>query len=344
MYPFNRGDSFDPFTGPYMKALAMKAYVDDLKFKREAREQQRQAWQMEMEDRKRRQTFEDFQAKIALESMGARPFGAGEQLVDEALTGALGPVTPESRRTITDTPVGRYAIPTSSERATETGRQEGLRAKAREEASDPYEEIQIPADFGGGTAKVPRSKKVDALIKMYEKRFPDMRITEETNDAGDLSIFGTNPRTGEVKTLKVVKGAGKTKTSTGTSVKPVGLSAGARQMLEKAQKAIDYAKAGPGVIDPDDTRSAEDLWAAAKVAAEQAAAAFPDEIEGGPGAGGFPYVRPIVGDKKQAQSQATPVAGKAIKRANLAAAAKAKGMTPEQFEKAWRDGGGTILP
>lgn len=315
MYPIRRrDDDFNPFTGPYLKALEMKAFIDDLKFKREAREQQRQQWQIEMEDRKRNQTMQDFQTRLALANMGAMPAPQGSQLVDEALTNALGPPTPESFKARVDVPFSDkqegFYLPSQEEKVKRTVDLETAKARAvrgLDEESGRKIRVKVP-QFGDNPAQ---EILVDA--NQYGETIKQIRDAQQGVKSGSI-IGGTtkvDDKTGAItfvgidaQTRQPIEIPFNTKLSPKDEKegKPKGLSAGARQALEKAQAAINLAKTRRGKR--GDRRTSEQLWEEARIAAEQAAAAYPDELEGGKGEGGFAYIRPIIGDEdRQVSSQ-----------------------------------------
>jgi hypothetical protein len=280
-------DDWRPFTGPYTKALQMRAMVEDIQARREEREMRRQRFAEEIEGLRRRRASEDFMTRMLLEEQGADEAGPHDRALDSALDSALGPVEPESRRSIMRTPVGDFRMPSRADkrrRAHEAARQagiaKGIEQQATEEIMDPYEDVGLPAELGGGTARVPKKGKADLLLKIQDalqKRNPKLEISYSDNDRGDRTYFGTNPQTGEVKELRTIKGAAKTKT---VSERSQGLSGSDTQRLRS--EATDEAIEAMRRDHPEGLETAE--WRAAikrgmdpSSAASQALFGYPEQ-------------------------------------------------------------------
>src|ERR1041385_1116032 len=199
--------------------LQLRGLMDDLKYRRERREQDRQLFQMDLEDRKRRRAHEDFSTAVALSSIGALPTQPGDTgQNDEAIAQAVN-ITPENRRRVVNTPVGNYRLPSEVDRynrartdAVRAGTVEGLKKKATEEVTDPYEEVPLPDELGGGSARVKKSEALQRKLDLFTKMHPNLQIRQSTpNDAGDVTISGWDPQdtSGKPKFEYIQRGAGK---------------------------------------------------------------------------------------------------------------------------------------
>lgn len=320
------GSSFG-FMGPYERALQIKAYVDDLHGRQKERELRQQQFQYEMEDRKRRNELDDLQTRLALHSMGALPVAGGKFGDFEAAMGG---------RENVDTPVGRYALPSAKQQADQQSA--AITAKTRAEAlgreqaldqTDPMVKTHLPyggafGGLGGKDVTVRRSQEAgvltraqDAIIRAHQRKNPQMNVHYTQPGDGTVHVIGTDKATGDTKELQVLKGAGKV-----AKPQKSGISSSAMRAMQNAQKAIDAANAGYSL---KDTRSPEQKWKAAAAAVQQAAAAYPDELEMGPGdlqpdpkTGGikaYPWIQPRKGAKTTEDSggdQQADTSGKGV--------------------------------
>lgn len=274
MYPRDRfGGDFDPITGPYFKALQMKAMVEDIAFKREAREQQRREWQVQNEERQRARQLEDFKTNLLLRDMGAMPAEPGASAAGDAAVRNAFDRRPEAYRQLINTPMGLVRLPNQADRGARAeqdarlaGHVEGVKERAKEEVTNPYVDVDFGADFGGKVS-VPKKNLADTWIKIYEKKNPNWNISARDNDAGDTTIIATNPRTLEVKELRTIKGAGKSKGASGQSVENFDAEIKSRMdkwrgghyaQMSITQDIIDAAKGDPRRFTPEESKAAAD--------------------------------------------------------------------------------------
>lgn len=283
------------------RGMRLKAMADDIRFRREAQQRQREQWKMNLEDRRRKQQLDDLNTHLALRSIGGiettEPAG-----LESALTTAMGPTTPESTRTRVSIPYSTgskdYYLPSEQEdvqRGTRASRvaaaTKGAEAAATERGKlqveaefDPY--VDIKDEQGNVVGQAKKSKSLEAWEKVYKTRHPNMQIKSAINDKGDMTFTGIVPATGEIKDLGTKKGVGKTKT---VKPKAQSISSGAMSALRFAQKLIDKAnstsedeKLGTPTK-PGDPQLAQKRWAAARAAVQQALKAYPNELTGGIG-------------------------------------------------------------
>lgn len=337
--------------GPIMRGLQIRAYIEDIKARREARAQQAELQRAALQEHQQTQAMRKFQLMRDMADQGwlpAQPGDTGQN--DEAIAQAIGGISPENRRPVVETPFGTYRAPSETDRferarrrATQEGILKGEEQKAAEGVTNPYEEVSLPEELGGGTAQVPRKSKVDALIKIegaLQKRHPNLSISYSDDQSGNRTYFGTDPRTGEVKPLKTFPGVAKPQVvSPNGRTANTGISSRALSALQKAQEKIDEATNAYGKGE-NDLRTPEERWTEARNAVNQAATAFPDELEAGQGTGGYPYIK---AKSKQARGVTTSSGPSAIlPRANVTAAAKRKGMSVPDFLKWFESNGGIV--
>lgn len=284
------------FFGPYMRALEAANFIQDIKFKQEARAQQRQQWAMELEDRKRQRAMEDFQTHMAMSDLGMLPVQPDVKGKFEAGLGGRG--------TVEIPGLGQYSIPTPEQqferqkaRAQQTGRLKSM----EKDVEDPWTAVPAPKgitpDAPFGQVKVRESQKVDIIKKLLERKTGPLVHTSSINDAGDrvTTFFDTE---GNMVHSITEKGAGKSARATAAKT---GISAGAERAFKDAQAAIDLANAGPkttgekpptgtiarmqwekqrGQRDEERKKQADMLWEKARAAVNRALTSYPDELEG----------------------------------------------------------------
>ena len=108
---------------PYRMAMEMHDYVENLKLRKQQREQQAQMFQLKLDEAKRARQIEDFNTTLALAKAHAIPATPGAVRRDAAAREALGPPTAESFRPTVTAPGGQqYNLPSRKEEiAAETG-------------------------------------------------------------------------------------------------------------------------------------------------------------------------------------------------------------------------------
>lgn len=356
------GDGFHPFTEPWMRAHEMKAFVDDIAYKRELRDRQRAQWQVEIEQTKRTNAMQDYMTRMALHQMGAQPAEAGASPQTDAKLSVAADIAPENARALMQTPVGQYRLPNQADRekvtrreATTAGTAAGYKQQAQEAVVDPYEELNLGPKYGNKTVKVPRSKAAEVLIKLH----PNLQREQlGPNDQGDYTIIFRDPTTGEERYRATEKGAGKSQRATAAGAHPyIPNMAAERKQLADSWRPGVFAQFGItpeiekrargeaviGYTEKDhlpvyDTEGQKEAVARIQHATAELDKAITRELEN----------RARAPQASRATSAAATgrqsLAGYSIARANLAAAATAKGMTAQEFERQWKAAGGTIDP
>lgn len=82
-----------------------------------------------------------------------------------------------------------------------------------------------------------QQKKVEFVTNYLKQTQPDLEIKTETNDSGDMTILGIDPKTGNVKYQKVFKGIATTKKTTAPSIND--LPEDQQIFVNKVQNAIN---------------------------------------------------------------------------------------------------------
>jgi hypothetical protein len=311
----------------------MKAFADDIAARREQRQREREHWQFQVDQQKRQNAMQDYMTSMALHSMGAMPVGPNDQKVEGALTDTLGPVTPGSRReTVAPPGGGQYYLPTATEAAKRSGKMKGISDAAYAEQYDPDKEVEIDLGpkYGNRKLNLPASKAADVLMKLN----PHLQREQlGPNDAGDYTIIFRDPQTGQEQYRTTEKGAGKSARATAGQQKDYEAEVDADfhpQRERRIGEMMPWAYAQLGV---DQTvASTDEAVKARKLAEEHVDSAIKEERS----------TRVAQARLAGTAGAAKPLTGKAIRRKNLAAAAKVKGMTPQQFEQQWTAGGGAI--
>lgn len=218
------------------------------------------------------------------------------------------------------------------------------------------ERLDIPPEVAD-TLKIPRTafnavpKLTPKELKVYEDQYnrenkadPNKKFVTGVNDKGVVTGAVVDINTGQWKSLGAAPGVeGKTKGSVSAQV---GMSTGARVLMEAAQKAIAKARESG---DEADKQTARDL-------VDQATKAFPNELEGNLGeptinVGGSAETRarqadsflPSIQPKAKAVPAApTPKGDKTFPASRLSEFARTKGMDANAARKYIMSQGYTI--
>lgn len=345
------GDSFSPLLGPYLRAIEIKSAIDDINWRREQRELQKEQFKNQVARERRANQMQDLQTRMSLHSMGALPSSAVEQAGEDVMSDLFGGTTPESTRVAVDTPFGSYRLPSEKDKsarmmreAQQAGVAAGIKQNAQESITDPFEDVPLPPELGGGTARVSKKNKIDAIVKIQnalEKKNPDLYFTKETNDAGDTTVIGLDKSTGEEKYRKTFSGAGKSKTTPAGQQEIPDFDAEVKTRMDSwrqghyAQNNItpqvqEMAQGGTRWTPEEQQRAQATIRQAEDTLYRRAL----DSVRNaGKGAG-----------KTAAQPATKPYKGMRIRRANVNAAAAKKKMTAQEFERRFLEGGGEVIP
>lgn len=204
------GSDFAPFTGPRLRALQMIAFQQDIEARREQRDRQRQAFLMDIEDRKRRQAVEDFQTGMALHSSGLAPVAPG--VAGQFQAGM------SNQPTITAPGGGQYAFPSPEQSqaraysaAESKGVASGITKRTEKNIADPWVDVESPEAHpmgGRGTFRVRESERAKTIQDAYERTHPKLQFHWEDDGQGNTTMIGVDPQ-GEVKIQKPFKGISK---------------------------------------------------------------------------------------------------------------------------------------
>ncbi len=345
------------FTGPYMKALQVRAFVEDMQAKREMRQREREQWAQEMRQQKRRELMEDMTTRLFLDQSGARPVGPNDAKIEAGLDAAIGPIAPANKRTQMPTPYGDMYMPTQGdrdqkmiERAKATGTALGHQQLATEEITNPYETVDLGGPFG--PTQVRRQDVANVKIKAWEKLNPDLEKDRMGPDKdGYYTTIWRDKQGREVRRERDL--AGKPMTTSATAAADKGMPATAMRALRDAQTTIDK------ISNPEDIRDIETKKRAALGAVETAVAAYPNDLEGGIGEGGWPYIKPKPrpatpgvqtfapptqpsASSTGAAGGAKPYTGRRVTKANARKIAAGKGMTELEWTRRFTEGGGVV--
>ncbi len=350
------------FTGPYMRALQMKSMIDDIKYKREMRDQHRQQYMMEMEDRKRGHAMEDFKNHMALQQMGYTPAEPGAtQQGDAQIQMAMragGGMAPGGERNLLKTPVGMMRAPSQQDQANQM--QAGARAKvaaedygrqAREQ-SDRASGRSVRMKFQGQDLWVAADKApgVAKQIRELEQGVKGGQIiggrVETNQQTGAMTFVGLDATTRQpieipFNTTMVPKPTAKTQQDYEAEYDtgPDNPSGSREEMIaDYMSKALIKAGVAEGA-DPSDEQKAK---------AEAIAARDIDIFIKDKRTKGVAKLRQAGQAQQTAPQQGASVPrrslqGHVISSANLAVAAKRKGMTPEKFKAEWVAQGGSVM-
>src|SRR6185503_1403488 len=299
------------------RALQIMQYVQQLGAQKEERDRRRQIFQMDLEDRQRQRAHEDLATAITLHGAGLMPSPATTPEADLKVRQAFN-MDPSVYREPIQVGGKTYRFPSQSdqeERALEkqqtaaAGEYQKAYSTAKGRAAGE-DATAVEMDFGdAGKIKVPRTQFISALrLQQDLKANKYSAHTFQKDDNGNTTFVGIPQNGGEpVKVSLGAIGTTKTvKTNSGGIMTPR-----AERAFNEAQGAIDLAKAGPkatkqesfdekikremvGGDAPDQVREkeAQRLWKIAEDKVAKAVAAHPDELEGGKGDGGLPFIVP----------------------------------------------------
>jgi hypothetical protein len=358
-----------PILGPFLKAKKIQQYLEDMAWQKEQRATQRELTKLHLDEARRQRTLQDFNTANMLSEMGVSPVGANDQEVGAALdsSGVFGAPLAGTVRAQVQSPLpggGQIYLPTAQQRfahqieaAKRTGTIKGTEQLATEQVTNPYEEVSLPQTMGGGTAKVKRGDKVSKMIDIYKAANPNMHITNTTpNDKGQVSILGTNPQTGETRTLKIIENAGKTK-SEGAGKEPLPTN---DEIEAIYQKYLPNTLNDEGVTAADQQAVAGQFSDAALLPEEKnkiqaAATEKVDRAKKRAWEAATNEAKARIRNKNGSaaiQSTAQPsqatasgpgsLAGHSISASNIAVAARRKGLSVSEFRKQWIQLGGMI--
>jgi hypothetical protein len=360
---------------PYRRALELKAFADDLAFKREQQAYQRAQMRLNIEQRRRDMAVDDFNQRLALDSMGYKPVVPGTAGdFQAALGGRAKPV---------DTPWGRYSQPTPAQRdqyaveaARRKGRLAGEEASAREDVTNPEVQFNVetglPAPFNMATQTAREKDRQKVIDEAVKRAHPNLRFERfGPNGAGDYTLVGTNPTTGEEKVRRVIRGAGKGSATALplSSYQPTPQDYGAKSWTDmlpnpayKAalndaaamaqreadrqnakypdkqttmQEQLDYMRRwGDIKLPPEKITAAEYAKKYPEIGKQKAAERYRRDRQSGTTTDA-PAAKPTAPDSR--------VRGQAMKAANVPEAARRLGMSVEEFSRWWHASGGRIL-
>lgn len=255
-------DGGSTFMSHLGKWLQLRNMMDDMKYRKERREQDRQVFQLDLEERNRRRAHEDFKTARDLQGIGALPAEPGDTgKNDEAIAQAVN-ITAENRRRLIKTPVGNYRLPSETDRyaraktqAAQKGTLKGIEGRAEADIENPYVPAEIetglPAPFNRSTKTVREKDKAALLKTMHERANPNLTPHwTQPNDTGEQTGIFFDKQGNERKRV-VVTAAGKTKTVAGGK-EPLPSNAEVEALMKKWRQNA-YNSRG---ITPDDQRLA----------------------------------------------------------------------------------------
>ncbi len=358
---------FAPFTNPLMKALQIKAMTEEIAYKREARERERQAFQYHVEDRQRQHTQQDFQTAMLLNQGGAMPVQPGTPGQFQAGLAGKGTVNAPSGQ--------QYSLPNEQQRnqrmiqqAQQKGVAEGIEARTKEDIVNPYVEVDVPTGLPGafGQAKktVREKDRMKVIQDAHERARPDEQTWSETNKEGDVTFFHKPKSGGEVRQGKTFKGAGKPQVSSSKvqarSVTNEDINRALNQpdpngkgdkrswreayfesrvgkdVQEAARGNFDKKGMTPGEIIETRQKAQAEIEKHERYLEEQARKHLEGIYENEAMSKGS--------GQSSAAVSAQPYIGKVIRKANLNAAAAAAKMSVLEYQKKFVELGGQILP
>jgi hypothetical protein len=213
-YP-NANDDFRPFTSPIFRALELRDFAEEVKFKREARNQQRQQWQMELEDRQRNNQLSDFHTLLLLHGLHAQPAEPGATPSNDAALRGAASIAPENSRQLIQTPRGQYRLPSQTDdagyanaAAQRAGAAEGIKESTKRGVEDSADrssgrllQVTYPA-FGDQPEVqgwVPRDKYVEHMKTIRDLKAGKFSAHEFKTDkqTGQTTFFGVDSDTGK---------------------------------------------------------------------------------------------------------------------------------------------------
>lgn len=334
-------DDFAPFTAPLEKALRLKSMVDDIAFKREQREQNRQAFQMHIEDRQRQQMQQDFQTAMTLGQMGAVEATPEVQQGGQVMDQIFGPVTPESKRPLMTAPTGKqYYVPTADQQQDKADDRAITRAGKIKDATDPWTTI----DVRGKEMRV-RTSQLDNIIPKVNPQWKmDKTVNKQT---GDVTKIWSDEQGNEMKRVVEPGMAGQASTAAGKEALPD------RTAIEKYMndwRGTVYSRLG---ITPEDEAVNKGTYkfpagmteaekAEVRKGVSQRIASAERDLENKAEAQAKADIRSR-GEKGGTGQPSTPAfTGKVVTRANAATIARAKGLSLTSWIQQFEAAGGKV--
>jgi len=181
---------------------------------------QRQQQQFEIEDRARRDRLDveaaaerqrnrerqDFAERLSVQEAGGKQVSSLGDLWNPNKEGDL----------ISSAPGKVYRLPNQRQR-----QQAALQAKIAEKKAEKEfgreawladsEEVELPAEIGGGKVRVARDKVADFKVKLYEAQNPTPFMQAVTDDAGNVSLVTANRKSGKLMGVEQAGQIGKSK-------------------------------------------------------------------------------------------------------------------------------------
>jgi hypothetical protein len=375
---------------PILKGIQLRQMLDDIKFRKELRERQKQEFDLDLQARKRQQAMQDFQTAITLEKIGAIPAMPGDTGQNDAAIAQAVNITPENRRRMMPSPIGNYRLPSEMDvrnKALRLGDTEaeieyakeyaGAKGKAAGTVAEGTIPVTYPAigDQPSVTVQVPRSQYPTAIKTLRELQSDSFGAHSfQKDDDGNVTFVGIPKGGGEPK--KVALG-------------PIGTKGGAEkgmsdpekraraQIKAKARASRDYTpeayekevqayadgryqtlaqaagidwqyeqdaagKGQYGFVDTEKAKNVAQVKAEARKWAEEVVNKKKQQLEEA-------YTEEELGSVSSTSTaspaaKSTKTAGRVpvLKAANIAEAARRKGMTPEQFRSWFTQQGGVI--
>ena len=226
----NDGSSF---LDSIIKFLQAKSFIDDMKYRNEQRQVDRERYQREVDDYNRSKQMEDFKTALLAHQSGLLPVdsqqAAREQTAENALTSAFGAPTSESYKPLVGLPMGRgneartqmYRLPsyeqTMQRELSTYGAKKALDIQSNifgkvqeEQALQPYKttELTFPAmgDQPETKVKVPNANVATALKAIQDMRRGKIVMTGRARDnEGNETLTGYNVDTKEPITIPLGK-------------------------------------------------------------------------------------------------------------------------------------------
>lgn len=201
--PYQQPDFLESIT----RGLQVRQMVEDIKHRREARQQQAELYRLQIEDRQHNRAAQDFKTTMLLQEMGALPVQPGTTGKFEAGLGG---------RATVDAPTGQqYSLPTPSQKferaqtlAQQKGTLEGVEASAKAQGieeegkrSGRLIEAMIPAmgDQPAVRLFIPREKAAEHRKTVRELQAGKFSKSEFKTDpqTGKTYFFGIDADTNE---------------------------------------------------------------------------------------------------------------------------------------------------
>ena len=299
-----------------VQGLQLRHYAEDLKFKRTQQAQQAQAFDEEMKSRRQEREQKDIQFRHAiLPQMGFKQATNTSPEADakfRALPKGSNPFAgaPDEQRDLVNVGGTQYRAPSEADQGRIGIRDAQRKAQEKEaelDITDPWEEVQ---DYQGKGVKTRRSgetktraelsteelnkaKVADTLAQAAQRKFPTHKVEAPiiNHQKGTYDIYKTDSETGKRELIQSLPGAPKQVIKQSGDEPDPGISPAAQRAMENVQGLIDEAN-NPRAKDGGDKNPAiaKAQWNAALSAARQAAAAYPNDLVGGAGEGGFAFI------------------------------------------------------